>query len=285
MTRSKFLFLLFIALGILGVNIILPVHAVASQWFPSVGTTSEYNVVHYLTKWDYTCGESDTFNIYNQSGNQYIVASYMDLSFPQKPASWNLIETGSQVSVLIDYTERSPTELYRNARIKINDIVYNNTNYKFVGAREIFSWLTADMNFFSELNFINKNSFLPNNLGTFYDYIDCSLGVGSKFPVDIEVISVSQDYIIASTDNPLFENRTYLADSDGRVISFTLTLYYPPILFLIGHKSSSFVFTRQDDSSKGIPGFELYIILGIVGIGSAIFIHKKKKLLKLQIIS
>jgi hypothetical protein len=273
--RSKIFFLFFVLLGILGVNIVTPVNAVASQWFPSLGTTTEYNVNNYLTKWDYTRGESNTFNIYNQSGNRYIVPAYMDLSFPIKPLTWNSIENNTHISVIIDYTERSATELYRNARIKINDIIYNNTNFKFVGAREMFSWLTSDMNFFSELNYINIDSFLPNNLGTFYDYIDCSLGVGSKFPVDVEIISVSQDYIIASTDNPSFDNRTYLADSNGRVISFTLTFFHS-IMAVIGHRSTCFVFTRQEGSSQGISGFELYIILGILGIVSAILIRKKK---------
>ena len=275
MMRTKIFFLLLGVLGILGVTIILPVHAVASQWFPSVGTKSEYNVINQITKWDYTRGESTTFNIYNQSGNNYIVPTYMDLTYPQMPLTWNLVENNSRISVLIDYTERSSTEVYRNARIKINDDVSNNINFKFVGARDLFSWLTSDMNFFSDLNYINQNSFLPNNLGTFYDYIDCSLGVGSKFPVDVDVISVSQDFIIASTDNPIFENRTYLADSNGKVISFTLTFYHP-IMMVIGHRSTSFVFTRQENSSTATPGFELYIILGIFGIVSAILIRKKR---------
>ncbi|MHA2128540.1 MAG: Loki-CTERM sorting domain-containing protein [Promethearchaeota archaeon] len=261
-------------LGILGVYIILPVRAATSQWFPSVGTATEYSVSNYLTKWDYTRGESNAFNIYNQSGNKYIVPTYMDLSFPEMPLSWDLIETNSRISVLIDYTERSATELYRNTRIKINDITYNDTNYKFVGARELFSWLTSDMTFTSELNYINKNSFLPNNLGAFYDYIDCSLGVGSKFPVDVEVISVSKDYIIATTNNPLFDNQTYLADSNGKVISFTLTFFHP-MMNLIGHRSTNFVFTLQQDLSKGIPGFDLYIILSILGIISTILISRK----------
>ncbi len=274
--RIKIFFILFVVIGILGVNVILPVNAVTSQWFPRVGTTSEYNVESYITKWDYTRGESTTFNIYNHIGNKYIVPSYMDLNFPVMPSSWVSIENDTRISVLIEYTERSSTELYRNARIKINDVIYNNTNFKFVGFRELFSWLTTDMNFFSELNYINQNSFLPNNLGTFYDYIDCSLGVGSKFPVDVEVISVSQDYIIASTDYPLYENRTYLAGSNGRVISFTLT-FFDPAMTVILQRWTSFVFTLQENSSTAIPGFELYIILGIFGIASAILIKKKRK--------
>ncbi len=272
--RIKIFLLLFAVLGILGFNIILPVHAVTSQWFPSVGTTSEYNVVNYLTKWDYTRGESNTFNIYNFSGNKYIVPSYMDLSFPPIPLLWDSVENNSQISVLIDYMERSSTELYRNVRIKINNIIYNNTDFKFVGFRDILSWLTSDMSFFSELNYINRNNFLPNDFGTFYDYFDCSLGVGSILPVDVKIISVSQNYIIASSDT-LDTNHTYLADSNGRVISYTLSFFHP-VMTVIGHRSTAFVFTLQNGSSLEIPGFELPTILGIFGIISVILIRKKK---------
>ena len=273
--RSKFFFLYSLLLGIFGVNFLLPVNAVSSQWFPDVSTTSEFNVVNYLTKWDYTRGESNTFNIYNFSGNKYIVPSYMDLSFPQKPFLWNSLENNSRISVLIDYTERSPTELYRNARIKIKDTIYNNTNFKFVGLRNIVQWLTSDMNFLSQSNYINKDSFLPNDFGTFYDYFDCSLGVGSILPDDVKIVSVSRKYIIASSDTS-DTNHTYLADSNGRVISYTLSFFHP-LMSAIGHRETSFIFTREVSSSTGIPGFELYIILGILGILSVILIRKKLK--------
>ncbi|HEC40525.1 hypothetical protein LCGC14_0785140 [marine sediment metagenome] len=198
----------------------------------------------------------------------------MDLSFPQKPILWNSLENNSRISVLIDYTERSPTELYRNVRIKINNVIYNNTNFKFVGLRNLLQWLTSDMNFLSQSNYINKDSFLPNDFGTFYDYFDCSFGVGSILPDYVKIISVSRNYIIASSDT-LYTNHTYLADSNGRVISYTLSFFHP-LMGGIGHRETSFVFTLQNSSSLGIPGFEVYIILGVLGIISAIFIKKKK---------
>jgi len=273
--RSKIFLFLFLVLGIIGFNTIFPVGAITSQWFPSVGTTSEYSIANYLTKWDYTRGESNTFNIYNFSGNKYIVSSYMDLTFPPIPLLWDSVENDSQISVLIDYTERSSTELYKNARIKIDNTIYNNTDFKFVGFRNLLSWLTSDMIFSTESNYLNINSLPSSDYGAFYDYIDNSLGVGSTFPVDIVVISVSQEFIIASS-NSLYSNHTYLASSNGRVISYTLTFFHP-MMTVIGHRSTAFVFTLQNDSSLGIPGFEVHIILGILGIISAIFIKKKSK--------
>ena len=87
--RNKIYIFLFLTLGLFGINLIIPIHAASTQWFPDIGTNIEYDLSSSITLMDYSLGESETFNIYYFSATLVIAPTYMDNNFPAMPAGMN----------------------------------------------------------------------------------------------------------------------------------------------------------------------------------------------------
>ena len=127
--------LLFLLLGLFGINLIVPLHAASTQWFPHAGTVIEYDLTNSLTLIDNSRVESNTFNIYNNSGYMTFVPTLLDTIFPVMPTSMVLMMNNVRISFLVNYTEKSNTELYRNMRLKLDDVIYENIDIKLIRFR------------------------------------------------------------------------------------------------------------------------------------------------------
>ncbi len=273
--RNKIYIFLFLLLGLFGINLILPIHAANTQWFPDVGTNIEYDLSNSITLMDYSQGESETFNIYYYSTTLVIVPTYLDTNFPAIPSGMNLNVSNVEVTFLVNFTEKSPTELYRNVRLKVGDEILSDKNIALAMFRD-GSFLYAPIYEISSNNrFVDKLNFFTSASFIFLDYFDSTLGAGASILSGLEILTVTPNQIIATKiGSP--ENQTYVADRSGKVQTFSTT-YHIPEMLVSGYRKADFIFTSRKSTTNGsIPGYDLYLIIGIIGILTVVLIRKSK---------
>ena len=265
---------IFLLLGLIGINLILPIHAASTQWFPDIGTNIEYDLSSSITLMDYSLGESETFNIYYFSATLVIAPTYMDNNFPAMPAGMNLNVSNAEVTFLVDYTEKSPTELFRNVRLKVDDEILSDINIGLVMFRDAGFLYSPVYDISSNTRFVDKLNFFTSASFIFLDYFDCTLGAGASILSGLEILTVTPNQIIAAKiGSP--ENQTYVADRSGRVQTFSTTFHISQMLVL-GYRKTDFIFTARESTTNGIPGYDSYLIFGIIGILTVMLIRKSK---------
>jgi hypothetical protein len=280
MQKKKIVFLVLL-ITLLGISLVSSVNAVEPQWFPEVGTTIEYQMTNSITLTDNSRVDSNKFNLYEFSGSWVVVPTYMDDNFPTMPASMVLNASIVDVMIQVEYTEKSSTELYRNMRILIADRIFTEIFFFFILYRETVTYAMRQFNLASDTYFLDKNNFFASDSGSFIDYFDNSLGPGAQIVgvslYDLTIITVTSTEIIASTASQ-YENNTYVADLNGKVKSYSLTSFDLSMIS-IGYKRIDYVFTALEPGSTGnggIPGYNLFLIIGSIGILSVVLIRKYK---------
>ncbi len=265
---------LFLLLGLFSINLIVPLHAASTQWFPHAGTVIEYDLTSSLTLMDNSRAESNTFNIYDYVGDLTLVPKVMDTNFPGIPTSMVLMMSDVKVSFLVNYTEKSNTELYRNIRLKLDDVIYENIDITFIEVRNLagayFSWLKISSN----TTFVDKTNFFTSDSMIFLDFFDNTLGSGASVVHDMSILSVTPKHIIAASIS-LVENKTYVANTNGKVETYHWSFYRNDMLVL-GFRKSNYIFTLRESTSNGIFGYDLYLIFGLIGILTVVLIRKSK---------
>lgn len=278
--RTKIYIFSFLTLGLIGINLIVPIYAASTQWFPDVGTTIEYDLSNSLTLMDYSRGESETFNIYDFEGNLTIIPTYMDSTFPAMAAVFILTVSNSRITFLVNFTEKSSTELYRNTILKVGDAIYTDMNINFIITRDAGYWSlpTPRFELSSNIRFVEKSNFFTSDSSTFLDYFDCTLGEGASILPGVEILKFTPNHIIAAMEGLLI-NQTYEADRSGKVQTFSM-IFTEPQMLVIGHRKTEYIFTARDSTTNGsIPGFNLYLIFGLIGILTVVLIRKRKNIL------
>ncbi|KKN33082.1 hypothetical protein LCGC14_0807380 [marine sediment metagenome] len=185
--KKRNLIFLFLLLGLFSINLIVPLHAASTQWFPHIGTVIEYDLTNSLTLMDNSRAESNTFNIYNNSGYITLVPTIMDINFPGMPPSMVLMMSDVKVSFLVNYTEKSNTELYRNIRLKLDDVIYENIDIKLIQFRDLASQWVRWLEISSNTRFVDKNNFFTSDSMIFLDFFDNTLGSGAFVVSDVNI--------------------------------------------------------------------------------------------------
>ncbi len=266
----------FLLLGLFNINQIVPIHAVSTQWFPHAGTVIEYDLTNSLTLLDNSRTESDTFNIYNNSGYMTFVPTLMDSIYPEMPTSFVLMMSDVKVSFLVNYTEKSNTELYRNTRLKLDDVIYDNIDIRLIKFRDLSSQWVKWFSISSNTRFVDKSNFFTDAFWEFLDFFDCTLGSGANVIYDVNILSATPDHIVAASLS-LTVNETYIANTNGKVKTYHMSFYLPNML-TNGFRKTNYIFTARESTSNGIFGYDLYLIIGLIGILTILLIRKSKSL-------
>ncbi len=268
---------LFLLLGLFSINQIVPLHAASTQWFPHAGTVIEYDLTSSLTLMDNSRAESNTFNIYDNAGYITLVPTVMDTNFPGMPTSMVLMLSDVKVSFLVNYTEKSNTELYKNVRLKLDDVIYRNIDIRLIRFRNLASQWIRWLSISSNTSFVDKSNFFTNSFMLFLDFFDCTLGSGASVIYDVNILSVTPDHIVAASifSISLNVNETYVANANGKVETYQLS-FYTTSISLNGFRKTNYKFAVRESTSNGIFGYNLYLIFALIGILTVVLIRKSK---------
>ena len=256
--------------------------ATTTQWFPTEGTTCEYNITYTYFLTNGTNFESNKFDLYSGGGFYYAIPSLNKYLFTE-PAHSNSVANDTEIKYRHSYTESSSTQWTRSKTVIWGQTGNETPNVQldlYYASNKSFSiYITLS----GAGDTVDKNNFFTSMAyGAFLDYFDNTVGINGYIYKDFLVTALTSEIIIAYKSYGA-TNVTYIASRDGKVKAF-IKATADSLLESGGIKSVSFVFTLIEAKSEpgtGVPSFSIILTISGLIIGVLLVeIAFKRKLLK-----
>jgi hypothetical protein len=236
-----------------------------TQWFPTEGTSIEFQIslnVELLNGSTYT---SNKFDLYFYIDRYIAVSSINKHLFAEPGNSWTSILNNTELAMVHYYTENSSTQWNRTHSLSLgNGTVISFHKIHIYGLRAITGgWYSP---IFGDNDSVEKSSFFVTmTSGSLMDYFNCSKGLGASIPpYSYIVTSVTSDTITATLGSGGDVFQTYVAGSDGKVSSHSVQ-YTGSTVTDAGAAVITMLFSIE---TAGIPSFSMVLtafsfILGV----------------------
>ncbi len=235
-----------------------------TQWFPTEGTSIEFQVslnVELLNGSTYT---SNKFDFYFYIDRYIAVASINKHLFTETANTWTSIANETELSMLHYYTAHNSTQWNRTHSLRLG----NGTVFSFEKIH-IYSLRSTSGGSYKPIYGANdsvqkSNFFVSMTTGSLMDYFDCSKGLGELIPpYSYTVTSITSDTITATLGGgDVFQ--TYIAGRDGKVSLYSIK-NTGTIFSDAGAAEITLLFSTE---TSGIPSFSMVLtalsfILGV----------------------
>ncbi len=254
--NSKKYLLLSMLFCLITLGFIPSISATTSQWFPTEGTISEFQLSHHVNFLNGTSFTTNIFDLYATAGYFTIIPS-MNKHYFSEPAALGIsILNDTEIFYRYTYTELSETQWKRSKS-------FHWGNGTIISDKQLDVFSIYETSTFSYKSMVGTydtvdkiNFFTSYAQEAFLDYFDCSIGLGGVVNPDAYyVISISSESIVAHREAGYF-NHTYIAQSNGRVTMYS-RYFSSPSLLSTGALSVGIIYNLISSDSSGIPSFSM----------------------------
>jgi hypothetical protein len=254
--------------------------AASTQWFPSAGTTVDYQLSWNLSFTNGTRYTNVMFNVYNSTVDSilYIYPKALDdniYTLTGKP-NYVTLATGVTVKVRNVYAETSSTTLERHLSVTAGNVTFENHRMRLLLFRNN-SW-SIILNLNTTNDGVSKSGFYTTPF-RFLDYIDCTKNPGDIFPDTIQpafstivtplqatIVGRSLDFLdsvaVYDVGTQIYRG-SYITNLAGQVLSYTYT--FKGITTLANIAGASCAFSRPVATTL-LPEYAYWAICGVLGV-------------------
>ena len=247
------------------------------QFFPADGTIDEYKLAFVFNWSNGTTEETTRFEVWNFSGNYYLVPMPMLVKEPGLFDDFNILESDVEITLTRTYSDLSPTQLNRTSNLKGNTTSFDENDI-FVGVmmgKSNISGTAKKIELSSRA--IDKTNYWEGFSNDFVGYFDKDTALSEYVDFKHSVLAITDDSIIAFEVDPVSSmNTTYIADRQGKVNYFQYTRINPDPA--MDTDTVAFIWTRtRNISTNSIPSYNIGIIITVLFSTVTIYTIKIKK--------
>jgi hypothetical protein len=210
-----------------------------TQWFPSEGTTCDYEISYMVTKNDGTRLSYTTFDVYDTTTVLYIYSSFLR---HQKGVTETGIANGTRLTYRHAYTEDTISQWRRTTTILLDDVQYKKANFRNYNVNASYYSLSGAN------TTVPKFGFYTSQSQNFVDHFNTTKKLGEQVFYPYNITAFTQDRIIA-TNNFSFASAfgfdTYIADATGKILQY-IRSYHDPGYAAVGIFSTSLITTAVE---------------------------------------